>query len=80
MVSQKVAISPFLSFPRKRESSKFKEIWTPAGVYPVLDTGRSDSFQTFYEIIKINYPRKIGQATLQILRMFMNSYILITEK
>jgi hypothetical protein len=30
MVSQKVAISPFLSFPRKRESSKFKEIWTPA--------------------------------------------------
>jgi hypothetical protein len=40
MVLQKVAISPFLSFPRKRESSKFKEFWTPAGVYPELDTGQ----------------------------------------
>jgi len=28
------------SFLRKQESSLFKAFWIPAGVYPVLDTGR----------------------------------------
>jgi hypothetical protein len=30
----------FLSFLQKQESSIFEGIWTPAGVYPVLDTGQ----------------------------------------
>jgi len=40
-----------LSFPRKRESSKIKKFWTPAGVYPDENRGRSDGFVGFYEII-----------------------------
>jgi hypothetical protein len=28
------------SFLRKQESIPFKVLWIPAGVYPVLDTGR----------------------------------------
>jgi len=46
MKPQKQRILFFSSFPRKRESRKFKYLWTPAfaGVTPFL---------TFYETIKI---------------------------
>ena len=46
MVSQKVGKHPLSSFPRKRESSKINQFWTPAfaGV---------TALETFYEFIKI---------------------------
>jgi hypothetical protein len=53
MVSEKVFFSPFLSFPRKPESSQIKQFWAPA-------SSGATAFLTFYEIIKFEYIKKIS--------------------
>jgi hypothetical protein len=57
-------IQPLLSFLRKQESSCFKQFWTPAGVYPDENRGRSDDFGTFYEPILFEFYNCFGLMNL----------------
>jgi len=51
-----------LSFSRKRESSKFKEFWTPAGVYPVLCCGAGVTvFRLFTRSLSFTYDNILGK-------------------
>jgi len=60
MVSQKVGRRPFLSFPRRRESSLSKVFWTPAfaGV---------TTWGTSYEAIKLHMGNEHGNVETRVL-------------
>jgi len=68
MTSQKVRFCPFMSFPRKRESSHFKVFWTPVfmGVttlrlYIELSGSRAEHLnESFYPCRKLPF-RKISR-------------------
>ena len=59
-VSQKVEKHPFVSFPRRRESSLLKGFWTPASPSSVAELLRRTGAgvtteETFYEIVNVGF-------------------------
>jgi len=59
MVSKKIGKRPFLSFPRRRESSLSEVFWTPAfsGV---------ETWGTFYEAIKLHMGNEHGNVATRV--------------
>jgi hypothetical protein len=60
-VAEKGSDQPFMSFPRKRESSISGIFWTPAAFYPRKGGGGSNRMARFFgKLLNVLEPRKTG--------------------